>query len=189
MFTRSVVLSSLVFLVGSCQNPANVADIPDAQTTSNPAEAPCHEVLTPPEVTPAEPQPVARKRPATSAPQTVPVAPTPRQPKRPENNWVIWREVFKHKDDASFEATWLGDNKFKVKTRNLKRVTMDMTLLPEGAPKNGPWILYMDGQGIEMTGFKPKRGFTGHKRDLVRSKNGHWTVDKKKLYRAGSLKK
>ena len=72
-----------------------------------------------------------------------------------------------------------------MKTDNVRRLTLDMTKLPAGAPRRGPWIVIIDGQGVELTGFTPKPGYTGKKRDLVRSKNGRWTVDRRKLYRSG----
>jgi len=108
-----------------------------------------------------------------------------RAPRRPEDTWVIFREARDEAADATCDAQWLGGNRFRVKTQNIKRMTFDMTRLPEGAPAKGPWIIHVDGRSIELTGFKPKPGYTGHKRDLVCSKNGVWTVDRRKLYRTG----
>lgn len=106
-------------------------------------------------------------------------------PKRPEDTWVIFREAFDAEEDATCETDWLGHNRFRIKTRNIQRMTVDLTELPRGAPKTGPWVLLIDGQGVEMTGFKPKEGYTGLKRDLVRSRNGRWTVDRRRLYHPG----
>ena len=85
--------------------------------------------------------------------------------------------------DASCTTKWVRRNRFEVKTDNVRRLTVDMTKLPAGAPRKGPWIIIIDGQGVELTGFIPKPGYTGRKRDLVRSRNGRWTVDRRKLYR------
>ncbi len=106
-------------------------------------------------------------------------------PKRPADSWVIFREAFDAEQDATCETKWLGRNRFQVKTRNIQRMTVDLKELPRGAPETGPWVLLIDGQGVEMTGFKPKKGYTGLKRDLIRSPNGRWTVDRRKLYRPG----
>ena len=108
-----------------------------------------------------------------------------RAPKRPVDSWVIFREARDPAADATCDAQWLGGNRFRVETQNIKRLTLDMTRLPDGAPAKGPWIIRIDGRGIELTGFKPKPGYTGHKRDLVCSRNGVWTVDRRTLYRTG----
>jgi hypothetical protein len=98
---------------------------------------------------------------------------------------VIFREAFKPAEDAACRVAWTGGNRLEVHTENIQRFTIDLTRLPEGAPTKGPWNLQVDGQGIEMTGFRPKPGYTGKIRDLVRSQNGNWTVDRKQLYRSG----
>lgn len=109
----------------------------------------------------------------------------PSPPKRPVDSWIIFREAFDAAQDATCETKWLGRNRFQIKTRNIQRMTVDLTELPRGAPETGPWVLLIDGQGVEITGFKPKKGYTGLKRDLIRSPNGRWTVDRRKLYRPG----
>jgi len=109
----------------------------------------------------------------------------PRRPRRPKETWVIFREAFDEQKDASCRVKWMGRNRFELRTDNIRRLTLDMTRLPKGAPRKGPWIVIIDGQGVELTGFRPKPGYTGNKRDLVRSKNGKWTVDRRKLYRPG----
>jgi len=119
--------------------------------------------------------------PKTEPPKTEP--PKSSKPKRPVDSWVIFRAAFEPAEDAACSAKWTGGNRLEVHTENVKRITIDMRLLPEGAPTKGPWNLQIDGQGIEITGFKPKPGYTGKIRDLVRSKNGNWTVDRKALYR------
>ncbi|MCG8409175.1 MAG: hypothetical protein MI923_28560 [Phycisphaerales bacterium] len=135
----------------------------------------------PPE--PVEPEPTAPPKTVTTTP---PVQEIKRKPKRPKDSWVIFREAFEENEDAECTATWLERNRFEIKTKNIQRLTIDMNKRPEGAPEKGPWIFFLDGQGIELTGFKPKKpGYTGRKKDLVRSKNGKWTVDRRKLYRVG----
>lgn len=114
--------------------------------------------------------------------------PARRVPKRPEQSkdaWTLFREPVDPDEDASLTSRWTGGNHFEVRTGNVKRVTIDMTNLPAKAPSKGPWVLDIDGQGIEITGFTPKPGYTGSKRDLVRSKNGVWSVDREALYRHG----
>lgn len=159
-------------LATSCGQPAE----PAAQQRAAPART------QPMEPAQAEPA-VVETAPDVSAPEARPVE--RRAPQRPVDSWVVFREAQDTKADATCDAQWLGGNRFRVKTRNIKRMTFDMTRLPEGAPANGPWIIQVDGRGIELTGFKPKPGYTGHKRDLVCSKNGVWTVDKRTLYRTG----
>jgi hypothetical protein len=107
-------------------------------------------------------------------------------PARPVDSWVIFREAFNRRKDASCEMERSGGNRLVVKTENISRLTIDLTQLPPGAPTKGPWNLQIDGQGIELTGFAPKPGYTGKIRDLVRSTSGNWTVDRKKLYRSRS---
>jgi hypothetical protein len=126
-------------------------------------------------------------KPVTPKTTDLPKADTPkRKPIRPTDNWVIFREAFQPNEDAICGTAWTGTNQFEVKTENVQRVTIDLTRLPEGAPTKGPWIIRLDGQAVELTGFKPREGYTGLKRDLVRSQNGKWSVDKTKLYRTGS---
>lgn len=127
----------------------------------------------------------------TVVPEAKIQTPTPSKPKptpkRPKGTWVIFREAFDEAEDAACTAEWVGKNRFEIKTKNIQRLTIDMNRRPEGAPGKGPWIFFVDGQGIELTGFKPKKpGYTGRKKDLVRSKNGKWTVDRRKLYRIGA---
>ena len=131
------------------------------------------------------PQPEGEQGKPVVTPQAESVKPSVR-PSRPNDSWIIFREAFDSKKDASCEMEWTGGNRLVVKTENIQRLTIDMTQLPSGAPRKGPWNLQIDGQGIEITGFSPKEGYTGKIRDLVRSKNGIWSVDKKKLYRGRS---
>ncbi len=109
----------------------------------------------------------------------------PEQPARPEPTWAVFREAFEDKRDARCEVAWLGENRFNIETENIQRLTLDFTELPPGAPEKGPWIVTLDGQTIEFTGFKPRAGYTGLKRDVIRSPNGVWEVDRKRLYRPG----
>lgn len=145
--------------------------VTDSKTNTNPETPSDREPPVPPE--PAE---VPSNRPAKPK----------REPRRPTDDWVIFREAFKPAEDATCETKWVGGNQFEVTTQNVMRVTIDLTRLPPGAPTRGPWIIRMDGQAVELTGFKPRDGYTGLKRDLVRSQNGKWSVDKDKLYRAGT---
>ncbi len=128
-------------------------------------------------------EPDASQRPAAVKPLPKPEVRPPRKPKRPVDSWAIFREAFDPKQDAACVARWTGGNRVEIRTENIQRLTIDLTDLPDGAPTKGPWNLQIDGQGIEMTGFKPKPGYTGKIRDLIRSKNGNWTVDRKRLYR------
>ncbi len=152
-----------------------------------PPEHPAPEATTAPESSatqPAESKP--QPKPAVVEPPQPPPGPSdaPREPKRPKPTpWLILRDVFDEKADASWSHRWVGGNKFEIKTQNIERITIDMTHPPAGAPSEGPWNFIIDDQGVEMTGFKPKAGYSGKIRDLVRSPNGEWTFDRKKLYR------
>ncbi len=106
-------------------------------------------------------------------------------PRRPTDGWVIFRAAFDPKRDADCNTAWLGRNQFEIKTNNVQRITVDMTRVPEGAPRKGPWIFQIDSQAVELTGFAPQPGYTGLKRDLVRSVNGKWSIDRETLYRVG----
>jgi hypothetical protein len=134
----------------------------------------------------AEPpvQPAARP---TSAPTSAPIIveapppklpppklppPKPAEPKRPKIDWVVFRSAFNEKADATCDAQWTGTDRFEIKTENINRITVDLTKLPAGAPPRGPYNFQVDGQGIQLTGFRSRRI------DLIRSQNGIWTVDK-----------
>ncbi len=108
---------------------------------------------------------------------------SPRKPKRPKNTWVYFREAFDTEKDVSMSADWTGDDRIEIRTKNVKRLTIDLAGLPKGAPTKGPWNLQIDGQGVQMWGRSPKAGYTGRIRDLVRSVNGNWTVDRERMYR------
>jgi len=158
------------------------------QARSRPAVAPSPEpAASPTTVAKAEPSPAAE--PSKTVPSVEPppqaTAPKPVQTKPQADKWVIVREAFDDDRSTSCKTKWVRRNRFEVKTNNIRRLTVDMTKSPLGAPKRGPWIIIIDGQGVELTGFTPKPGYTGRKRDLVRSKNGGWTVDRRKLYRPG----
>lgn len=160
-------------LVVGCQERSG----PVVTPSPDPAESP----------TDAEPPSVVESDEADQAeepqPKTTILEPSPIQPQ--EDPWAIVREVFDKDQSASCTTNWLRRNRFEIKTDNVRRMTVDMSRLPPGAPRAGPWIIIIDGQGVELTGFKPKPGYTGQKRDLVRSRNGRWSVDRRKLYRAG----
>lgn len=97
------------------------------------------------------------------------------RPKRPVDSWVIFREAYKPLEDATCEARWTGRNRIEVITGNINRITLDLTRLPAGAPRRGPWNLQIDRQGIEITGRR------GRIFDLVRSRGGRWSVDRSTL--------
>jgi hypothetical protein len=107
---------------------------------------------------------------AVQPPQPEPLKPPP-TPKRPQPTWAILRDAFNDKTDPTLSAKWTGADRFEIKTDNVQRLTLDLHKPPEGAPQRGPWNLQIDGQGIEITGRK------GKVMDLVRSRNGDWTVD------------
>jgi len=99
---------------------------------------------------------------------------TPAEPKRPEPSWIIFREAFEASADATCVARWTGGNRLEVDTENIRGLTVDLHKLPPDAPQSGPWNLQIDGQGIEITGFR------GKVVALVRSQNGIWSVDRSK---------
>lgn len=145
---------------------------------------------TEPEARPtAEPEPKPETRPSAepgeasrdAEPQASSVL--PRKPKRPKNTWVYFREAFDADKDVSLSADWTGGERIEIRTENVKRLTIDLAGMPKGAPTKGPWNLQIDGQGIQMWGRSPKVGYTGKIRDLVRSVNGNWTVDRERIYR------
>ncbi len=156
------------------QAPASKPDVPNR---------PLPDEQSPPRAQPpAEPQPLPPAPPATSQPVAqVEVAPIPpvKEPKRPKDSWVIFRAPFDKASDVACDARWTGENRLEVNTDNVQRVTIDMRRLPEGAPTKGPWNLQIDKQGIQITGFR------GKVMDLVRSKNGIWTVDRTKPRKRG----
>ena len=170
-FGRTASLLLLLSLVTgtACQYRGRPADEPGATSSTQ------------------TPQDDDHQRPApapTSAPATQPAS-APAEPARPQPDWTIFREAFEDKQNAVCNATWLGDNRFEIDTENIQRLTIDFTELPPGAPEKGPWLVTIDGQTIEFMGFKPRPGYTGLKRDLVRSPNGVWEIDRKRLYRPG----
>lgn len=199
-FRFTAILFASAFLVTGCSQPE-----PRTAQHREKSPPPRHEQKAAPEPKATEPPPAinADGAPPETSPTTgesptqKPVdhtndakpkedaAKTASAPKRPVDNWVIFRKAFKPKEDAVCETQWLDTNHFQIKTQNVQRMTIDMTQLPAGAPTRGPWVFYIDGQGVELKGFRPKEGFTGLKRDLVRSQNGQWTVDRDRLYRAG----
>lgn len=141
-------------------------------------------VQTPKPVPRAETQPVTTSMPTSSqaggfgdipptiAKPHVEPKPKPAVPKRPSSTWALFREAFDPAADAVCEARFAGGNRLDVNTENISRLTLDMTQLPEGAPKRGPWNLQIDGQGIEVSGSR------GRYLHLIRSKTGSWDVDR-----------
>ncbi|MFH1418861.1 MAG: hypothetical protein ABII12_11330 [Planctomycetota bacterium] len=157
----------LALLLAGCGQQTQAPQ--ETQTQTSKPEAPARpptEVVPPPKAPPAASQRVEN---AETAP-----APPSRKPKRPKDSWVIFRSAFEEANDVMWDARWTGENRLEVHTDNVQRVTIDMRRLPEGAPTKGPWNLQIDNQGIQITGFR------GNVMDIVRSKNGIWTVDRTK---------
>ncbi len=157
--------------------------------TAGPTDPPAASLARPAAPVPPALRPTAPEQlpssPALAAEPPRPPPPQPVRPQRPKDTWVIFREAERDELDAICEARWTGGRRLEIKTENIKRITLDLTKLPPEAPQEGPWRVQIDGQGIEITGFTPKPGYTGKVRDLVRSSSGNWTVDKKRLYRGG----
>jgi len=196
MITRMMLAAGLT--LAGCGSPAPqlsgrtsaaqepVARTPTSGPTKIPVASPDRTALpllpTPPSAVVSEREPSS---PASAGEQPAAASPQPIRPRRPADTWVIFREAERDELDATCEARWTGGRRLEIKTSNIKRITLDLTRLPPDAPREGPWRVQIDGQGIEITGFTPEPGYTGKVRDLVRSPNGNWTVDKKRLYRGG----
>ncbi len=92
-----------------------------------------------------------------------------RKPAPPECPWAV---SIRAADDAPGEVLgrWTGGNRLEVRTREVPRLRLDLTRLPRGAPRQGPWNLQIDGQGFEITGRR------GKVLELERSKAGLWAV-------------
>jgi len=197
LFGKAPLIGFLAVCLAGCPAPERPPVTPSESATEttgrSPPPAPAAEPPPPPSASP--PPPPAPVSPHSSVPQPegdpakTPLVPQPevvqppRPPARPLDSWVIFRKAFDPQEDATCHLEWTGGNRLVVATENIQRLTLDLTQLPVGAPENGPWNLQIDGQGIEITGFTPKPGHTGKIRDLVRTPNGVWSVDKKKLYR------
>lgn len=115
--------------------------------------------------------------PSPATPQASKPPSPPRQPKRPVDSWIIFRSASDPNADALCNYQWTGGNRLEVVTDNVTRLTLDLTKLPPGAPRRGPWNLQIDQQGIQITGVR------GKVLDLVRSPNGIWAVDREKTPR------
>lgn len=101
----------------------------------------------------------------------------PRKPKRPTDSWIIFRTAEDPEADVTCHYQWTGGGRLEVVTRNVTRLTLDLTKLPDAAPRRGPWDLQIDKQGIQITGVR------GKVLDLVRSPNGIWNIDREKTPR------
>lgn len=195
----------IIFLfIAACQQPARQTPTRDAPPPQAPAtSAPTAQTDKPPAkpTPPDAPLPPRQQRPARppaepQSKQPEPTPPTPSkddeqearrlaeiarllaeaQPKRPTTPpWVVLREVFDETADATCSADWTGENRLEIHTENIKRLTLDLSRLPSGAPQRGPWNLQLDTQGIQITGLH------GRVLDLVRSKAGNWTVDRSRF--------
>lgn len=140
-------LVASVFLMG-CQEKAKVAETQPSKEIEAPA----------PPATPRieAPSPTSKEPPAP--------------PKRPKDTWMLFREALDEKTDTSISTEWTGGKRLEVKTKNVRKVVLDLTKLPDDAPKRGPWTLQIDEQGIEIFGRK------GLVMDLLRSPNGDWSI-------------
>ena len=111
---------------------------------------------------------------STAAPPTPkpapPESPSPKSPQPPPAPWLTFRRAQAEKAPTRVEGKWTGGRRLEVNTENVGLLTLDLTKLPEDAPKRGPWTLQIDGQGIEIYGK------SGKVMDLSRSRNGDWTV-------------
>ncbi len=156
--SRLAVAVLAIPLAAGCQDgrEASVDDKPAAvqeHSTSADAQGDRSIAPTPTDPTPGPPSP-------------------PSKPKRPVDGWVIFRSAFDEDTDAEVDSAWTGGNRLEVRTRNVHRVTLDLTRLPAAASQRGPWNLQIDKQGIAITGAR------GRVLDLVRSQNGDWSVDR-----------
>ncbi|HKQ46434.1 MAG TPA: hypothetical protein VJZ71_00010 [Phycisphaerae bacterium] len=121
-----------------------------------------------------EESPAPPARPSVTDPEELTTKSPPRRPLRPVDSWVIFRNATDPSEDVLCDAQWTGGNRLQVVTINVTRLTVDLTRLPPGAPRRGPWNLQIDQQGIQITGVR------GKVLDLVRSPNGIWAVDREK---------
>jgi len=124
----------------------------------------------------AEPAPAAAPSELTVQPSQPITKPEPlrRRLKRPIDSWVIFRTAADPSTDVVCNYQWTGGDRLQVVTQNVTRLTLDLTQLPDGAPRRGPWNLQIDKQGIQITGVR------GKVLDLIRSPNGIWSVDLEK---------
>jgi hypothetical protein len=157
------------------QPPPSEARPQPIEATSQPGETKPPPSPVPTASQPAKPEPTPQaEQPDEEARRLAEIARllAERMPKRPTMPpWVMLRETFDEAKDVTCQAEWTGENRLEVHTENIKRLTLDLTKLPAGAPRRGPWNLQLDRQGIQITGQR------GKVLDLVRSKNGNWTVD------------
>lgn len=161
------ILASAILLASLAMGPVGCEQ--GSRATSAPSTAKSAEPTPPPQAGSGDGNAVPQTPPAARVEPPKPPAP----PKRPKDSWVVFRTAFDDAADAAIESKWTGANRIEVLTHNVSRVTLDLTKLPEGAPQKGPWNLQIDEQGIQITGAR------GKVLDLVRSKGGVWTVDKK----------
>jgi hypothetical protein len=117
---------------------------------------------------PAAVEPTSRPAVAATKP---PPTPKPVKPELPNHPWVIVRTPQVEDAQASITADWTGGKRLEIHTDNIKFITLDLNKLPQDAPKQGPWTLQIDKQGIEIYGRPGMRVL-----DLARSINGDWAV-------------
>jgi len=131
---------------------------PATRETTKPAEQPATQTDTAP----------ATQPPAATQAATRPVE--PRRPLRVSLEWARLADVFETRDDAIVSGRWTGGNRIEIDTKNVRRMILDLTELPPGAPRRPPWNLQIDGQGIELTGRR------GLRVEFTRGDTGAWNV-------------
>ncbi|OWY70626.1 hypothetical protein B7486_13500 [cyanobacterium TDX16] len=100
--------------------------------------------------------------------------PLPNKTRNPSVPWVASHDPFNPSEEISLTGKWTGNRRLEVHTDNVQRLTLNLHMLPSGAPRSGPWNLQIDRQGIEISGRR------GKVIDLIRSPNGVWSVDTEK---------
>lgn len=153
----------LLLLLGCRENTRPTVTRPAESSSTSPSpdsvsDGPAAASPSPTAATPGEPKPQS----------------PPRLLKRPVDSWIIFRSAADPNADVLCNYQWTGDNRLEVVTENVTRLTLDLTKLPPGAPRRGPWNLQIDQQGIQITGVR------GRVLDLIRSPNGIWAVDREK---------
>lgn len=170
----TALLAAPLFVGCGKEDAGSIRDVqtPDTSKTPDVTVASQNPAPPPPPTSQPAPRQPAKVPPVQTEQPPVRHIPTVRLPKRPDDGWVIFHEAFEPLEDAACSAEWTGDNRLVVETTNIRSLTVDLHKLPSGAPRRGPWNLQIDGQGIEITGYRGKIV------DFVRSKNGVWTVDR-----------
>jgi len=97
--------------------------------------------------------------------------PKPKSPARPSGpDWARVNDVTDPDLDAAINATVAEGNRLRIKSDNIRVLHLDLTKLPTGAARSGPWNLTIDEQAFEITGKR------GKQLTFVRSPGGRWEV-------------